>query len=354
MSQWSNESLDQFKKRFGDPQHLRNPRALTVYEERRKERESRECASERQQTLDALQAAINREHSQHGPDSETFLHLLYDYICLLKTGRRAKLCSGMSKIPHDQMNKINALYLAIIDKSPTADRTFGFTWKRNIVQEKSGSTVHSFRGVNAKGETIPFTHFLNDLISGKAKDYEDAKQNESNAHRQAVEESEAGELTFDFASTDENEANLEFSRYKSSDPKLAKDLVRHELAYLGSEEHGPIAICLLRHGIGNRSRIAQITGIDRRKVAASIDRYINEKIDIVRQRCLELGHDASDQSVKRLLGIGGAKSHPRGHVVETWETREKDPNFVDNGWNGHSIGPGKYNEEDATDTRSNR
>ena len=131
MSQWSSESPDEFKKRLAEPQHLKSQRSLSVYEKRREEREARERISDRRQTLDAFQAAINKEHGEHGPDSERFLHLLYDYISFSKTGRRAKLCSGMVNIPHEQMNKINALYLAIIDKSSAADNTFGFTWKRN-------------------------------------------------------------------------------------------------------------------------------------------------------------------------------------------------------------------------------
>lgn len=340
MSQWSNESPDEFKKRLGEPQHLKSPRALNAYEER----EARERTSDRQQTLEALQAAINKEHGEHGPDSERFLHLLYDYISFVKTGRRAKLCSGMVNIPHDQMNKINALYLAITDKSSAADRTFGFAWKQNKDRENLKQTVHSFKGVNAKGEPVPFTNFLNSLIWGRTKEFEEAKQNEANAHRQVVEESDVGELTFDYAASNEHEANLDYSRYKSTDRKLVKDINWHELVYLSSEEHGPIAMCFLRHGIGNFSEIARLTGIDRRKVKASIDLYITEKIHIVRQRCLELGHDDSDRSVKRLLGIGGAKSHPRGHAVETWSMRDKDPNYVDNGWNGYFVGSGKYHE----------
>lgn len=345
MSQWSNESPDEFKKRLGEPQHLKTPRSQSAYKKRHEEREARERTSDRQHTLEALQAAINKEHVEHGPDSDMFRHLLYDYICLLKTGRRARMCSGMVNIPHDQMNKVNALYLAITDKSPLADNTFGFTWKRNKDREKSKRTVHSFKGVNAKGEPVPFTNFLNDLIWGKTKDFDDAKQNESNAHLQAVEESEVGELTFDYAANDEREANLEYSRYKGIDGKLAKDIARHEMIYLCSEEHGPIAWCFLRQGIGNFSEIARQTGIDRRRVRASINLYIMEKIHIVRQRCLELGHDASDRSVKRLLGIGGAKSHTRGHAVETWQMRDKDPEYVDNGWNGYAIGPGKFSDD---------
>jgi hypothetical protein len=323
-----------------EPKHLRNrkPDTRTMCTAERIE-------NERQQLLQTAAAKLDEVHAEYGLKSDWFKHTFADYLHLVKLGRLPRPCSGMVEIPYHKMNEVNALYLALTEGEDISDPP-PYGKKQSHQQKKKRLCIDDYHGCNAGGEFVPFSYFVNALIKGKTKEFKRAEFREAKARVTVVDdvdELQPGELTLDLIVLDEAAADLEESRYVNSDGELFRRLELHKCQYLHSQDK-VIAWMFLEDKIGNFSEIARQTGIDRRKVAESINSYIDRTVRIAKSRARELGHDDSDAAVKRLLGIGGGKSHPRGHVVETWKTRRNKPGFEDNGWNGYRIGKGGSSE----------